>query len=662
MDYENVWITDIETPPQSFLLCSYHVGKKESVEFLMNDRQNDLYDLIKWLEDNKHIPLVGWNILNFDIQIIEFIYRNYEKWYNLSGLEIAKLLAEKSNEVIENSNSSGFNEFREEWLNFQVIDLFKIHHGDNKNRMGSMSLKCMEYYLDRDIEVFDWTNSAETFTDEELQKLIHYCRDEDVATTTDMYFLTIGKTDNSVYKDNNQIQIRLDIQDEFDIPCINYSNSKIGDEIIKKFYCEEKGIEYKQLPRKGFFRKEIKLSHSVPKYVKFQTKQLQDLHKEIKNTVLKQDEEYKKKFQFFEETYTLARGGLHSASENKQYHSDEEYIIIDADVSGYYVVTAIERGYYPYHLGKEFLAGYRRMYNKRIELKPLSKTNDKIKGVVQGLKEGGVSVYGKSSDFDSWLFDKQMTLNICITGELTLLMLIEENELAGYKCIMANTDGATFIVKRSEIDNFYKICNNWCKLTSYELEYVEFKSVWFSNVNNYLGIKTDGKIKKKGDAFLTDYEIFKDKSNRIISLALEDYFVNNTPVEDFINKHDNIFDFCARGKVNRDFYLKATNKQENTEENFNKLIRYYIAKKGVKLFKIKRESCQTNAAKVSEVVADAKFQQTLNTPSKVDLKKELENVDRIWYINKAKEIILKIELGRKGKKQKPIDPNQISMF
>lgn len=659
-NYNRVNITDIETPPQCFLLCSYMVEKSETVQFLINHKQNDLYPMIKWLNANKDVPMVGWNSLNFDNQVIEWILRNYEGWYDLSGIEIAQLINREANSVIENSMYGTFHRYRESDLSFQVIDLFKIHHGDNKNRMASMSLKCMEYYLDRDIEVFDWSNDVETFTDEEIDKLVSYCRNEDVPTTYEMYLLTIGKTDNSVYKDNNQVQIRLDIMEEFGIRCMNYSNAKIGDEIIKLFYCNEKGIRYEQLPRSGLFRKTVSLRRSVPNYVSFKTKQLQDLHKEILFTTLRANETYNKKFTFFKETYKLAKGGLHSASENKQYHSDDEYVIIDADVSGYYVVTAIKRGYYPEHLGKPFLIGYTKMYERRIELKPKSKKDMKIKGIVQGLKEGGVAVFGKSSDIESWLYDKQMTLDICISGELTLLMLIESQELAGNQCIMANTDGATFIVKRNETSKFYEICNEWMKMTEYELEYTEFKSLWFSNVNNYLGVKSDSSIKKKGDAFLTEYEVYKDKSNRVIPMALEAYFTKGTNPDEFINKHDNIFDFCSREKVNRDFYLRSVDK-DGREELFNKLIRQYVSKEGVKLYKMKRATCQTNAADMSEVVADAKYQTLLNRPDPSTFEYHLGNIDRDWYIQKVKDVVFKIEKGKKPKKVK-INPKQTSLF
>jgi len=40
----------------------------------------------------------------------------------------------------------------------------------------------------------------------------------------------------------------------------------------------------------------------------------------------------------------------------------------------------------------------------------------------------------------------------------------------------------------------------------------------------------------------------KDNSFRVIPLALQEYFVNNIPVEKTIYNHTNIYDFCGRQK------------------------------------------------------------------------------------------------------------------
>jgi len=166
---------------------------------------------------------------------------------------------------------------------------------------------------------------------------------------------------------------------------------------------------------------------------------------------------------------------------------------------------------YPYHLGKEFLSGYKKMFDRRLELKPQAKKDKRIKGIVGALKLAVNSVYGKSSDVQSWIYDRQYTMFTTITGELSLLMLIEAYSLAGIEVISANTDGVTIKIQKALIHKMYDINEWWETLTGYELERTDYRKIIFSTVNDYLAVKTSGEVKKKGD-FLTDFELHKNKS------------------------------------------------------------------------------------------------------------------------------------------------------
>ena len=78
-------------------------------------------------------------------------------------------------------------------------------------------------------------------------------------------------------------------------------------------------------------------------------------------------------------------------------------------------------------------------------------------------------------------------------------MLIEQYELRGIKVISANTDGVTIMIKKCDIEVMKTINEWWCKETGYELERTDYQKIIFSTVNDYLAIKTDGEIKKKGE-------------------------------------------------------------------------------------------------------------------------------------------------------------------
>jgi hypothetical protein len=649
----NILIYDIETMQELFLIGIYNPESKTYTEFEVSKDKNQLDGYMRFIEQHPEYYWVGYNNLRFDSQVIEWILRNYEDWHELTALETAAKIAQKAADIIHDANYDVFPEYREEWLTLKQIDVFRVNHYDNKNRM--VSLKRLEFEMDlENIEEMPIHHTKTNMTDEDIQLTKDYCKN-DVMATYEFYKVTIGQTDHPLYKGNNQIELRQDIEEEFGIPCLNYSDSKIGDEMIKKFYCQEKNILYSDLPKKGLFRTEVKVRHCIADYITFQTPKLQEFLKTISKEKLTIKDEFKESVEFYDNIYTFAKGGLHTENKPKIFEADADHIIVDWDVSSYYPAIIINNGKYPHHLGPEFLRGYKTMFDKRLELKPLAKKDKKIKGIVGALKLAVNSVYGKSSDMQSWIYDRQLTMFTTITGELSLLMLIEAYELAGIHIISANTDGVTILVKNASFDTMTAINKWWMDLTSYELERTDYSKIIFSTVNDYLAIKTDGEIKKKGD-FLTDFELHKNKSARIVPIALEQFFVNDVPVADTIRNHTNIYDYCLRQKASKDFHYEGYSKETKTV--YNKLIRYYVSNTGEKLLKVKNENSDSTAVDVSQVEAGDWVMHVCNhlTPDH-----PLDNINHAYYIERAERIIHKIQL--EGKKRKIIvNPNQMTLF
>ena len=648
-----VLIYDIETMQELFLVGVYDPPTDMYFEFEVSKNNNNLDSLIRFMDVHKEHYWVGYNNLRFDSQVIEYVIRTHEYWHELSGLEICAKIAQKAADVIHDANFDVFPEYREHELSLKQLDVFKVNHFDNKNRM--VSLKRLEFEMDlENIEEMPIHHTKVDMSKKDIEITMNYCRN-DVMATYEFYKITTGDTEHPLYKGNNQVQLRLDIQEEFGINCLNYSDSKIGDEMIKKYYCSEKKIDYTQLPKKGYFRKEIAVKNCIADYVVFQTPQLKEFLKKIKKIKLKALDDFKESLVFYDNTYSFMKGGLHTENKPKIFEADDEYEIIDWDVTSYYPAIIINNEKYPHHLGKEFLRGYKQMFEKRLELKPFAKKDKKIKGIVAALKLAVNSVYGKSSDMQSWIYDKQLTMFTCITGELSLLMLIEAYETNGIHVISANTDGVTIKIKKTDLGKMKEINTAWEEITKYELEDTHYKKIIFSTVNDYLAIKTDGEIKKKGD-FLTDFELHKNKSARIVPMALEQYYIHDIPVDTTIVNHNNIFDFCLRQKASKDFHYEGTTKTSKTV--YNKLIRYYVSSTGEKLMKVKNDSCTTNAAPISQVEAGEWMATVCNHLTK---EHPLTNINYEYYIEKANRIIHKIQL--EGKKRKVnIDKNQLSLF
>jgi len=643
---------DIETMQELFLINILDPELHEQHEFMVSRWHNNLDAMVKFIDDHKDYYFVGYNNLRFDAQVVEWILRNYQNWHEKDNLEIAAMIAQKAADVIHDANFEVFPEYREQDLSFKQIDLFKVAHYDNKNRM--VSLKRLEFEMDlENIEEMPIHHTKVDMTQEEIKITRDYCKN-DVYATYEFYKVLRGNTTHPLYEDQDQIQLRFDIQEEFNIPCLNYSDSKIGDEMIKKYYCKEKKIQYANLPKKGFFRKEIKVKNCIATYVTFKTTQLQTFLKKMKGTTLGLQDDFKEHIDFYGNIYSFMKGGLHTENKPEIFEANEEYEIIDWDVSSYYPAIIINNGRYPQHLGKEFLEGYKQMFNKRLELKPQSKKDKKIAGIVGALKLAVNSVYGKSSDMQNWIYDRQLTMFTTITGELSLMMLIEAYELADIHVISANTDGVTIRIKKTHLDKMNEINQWWQNLTQYELERTDYTKIIFSTVNDYIAIKPNGEVKKKGD-FLTDFELHKNKSARVVPLALEQYFINGTPVNDFIMEHRNIYDFAMRQRANKDFHFEG--KSESGTTIYNKLIRFYVSNTGEKLLKVKNLDSTSGAAPISQVEAGEWVMTVCNHLTKDH---PLDNINHSYYIERAERIINKIDYN--GKKRPVIIANQLTLW
>ena len=250
-----VLIYDIETLKELFLVNIYDPQDDKSYEFMVCKYYDNLNQFIDFIDQHKEYYWVGYNNLRFDAQVVTHVYRRHETYNSLTALEACAKISQYASDTISDMNYDKFAEYREEELFARQIDLFKIHHYDNKNRR--VSLKRLEFEMDlENIEEMPIHHLKTNMSEEEVRVTREYCTN-DVHATYQFYLITIGKTEHPLYKDDNRIELRLDIEQEFGIPCLNYSDSKIGDEMIKKYYCEEKRIKYEDLPRQEIGRAHV---------------------------------------------------------------------------------------------------------------------------------------------------------------------------------------------------------------------------------------------------------------------------------------------------------------------------------------------------------------------------------------------------------------------
>ena len=682
----NFEVYDIEVFKELFLYIGHDVATKKRVTFQISKFRNDGDALVKHLLESPIDWHVSFNGVNYDAQVLQFILDNYSNWVNLPALEVDRRIKEFSNECISRSKY----DLKPVYFSFSIkqCDLFRIHHFDNENRRTS--LKWIQFAIDyENVEETPIDFNKEDLTREEILEITKYCHN-DVSSTLSLYELTRGLTDNDLYKDRDKIQDRLDIIDEmgFGDYCMNWSDVKIGDMINMKSYKEltkKRDNEVYDLKLKRKSRTGFTFASCIPSYVEFKTPEFQSFF----NTVSKErvrlgnDKVSKKKkekgfpFTYKGTTYNIAQGGIHSTEKCRIIIPKPHETLMDADIGSQYPNAIIKRELFPAHLGRSWLVGFSRNRDNRMYKKAMSKSEKdavikrKYEGVAEMLKlslNGGG--FGKLNEGTNWQYDPFCAFSCTIGNQFEILMLCEALECSDIHVISANTDGIVCLFDRLLLPTYYKICAEWEVKVGNDkigkLEYTEYAAMYQSSVNDYLAIKIDPKekdikklIKKKGD-FMTDFEINKNKSRRIIPLAIENYFLKNIPVEKTIMTHRNIFNFCIGVKSSKDFHYEAINR-DGSKTVYNRMVRYYVSKTGQKLKKIKNPDSESPGNDVMDCEAGGWLTTVANL---IDVGDDIRsyNINYDYYIQKAEQRV-RLIMGA-NKKNKDIIPNkqQLQLF
>jgi hypothetical protein len=142
-------------------------------------------------------------------------------------------------------------------------------------------------------------------------------------------------------------------------------------------------------------------------------------------------------------------------------------------------------------------------------------------------------------------------------------------------------DGLVCLFDKELEETYYKVCHAWEKQVGNDvlgqLEYQDYSKLIQLGVNSYLAITPEGKIKQKND-FMTEFELHKNKSARIIPIALVNYYTKNIPVKETITNHADIFDFCIGIKSKGGWYYQLRNLATEEVTKLQKVNRYIVSK------------------------------------------------------------------------------------
>lgn len=580
----NYYTYDLECYPNIFLFCGKFKGYDQIYQYEISDRYNDLNELVKHLSylRNANVEMIGFNNLGYDYPIIHELMTNphtfsYDKAHQLSNTIIG---AQRGNS------------FRGIGLSNRIIsqiDMMKVCHFDNDAKRTS--LKALQFAMRSD-SLEDLPFKIRPLDNQEKDILRKY-NVHDV-TETEKFFL----------KHEHVIDMRREFLNDGVLTgdVLNFSDVKIGTEYLINRLGKQKCFSGGK-PRQTF-RQIIEFKKIILPKIYYRTEIFNEVFSWFKSQVIyinsSERPSLEKKLAGLE--FHFGVGGVHASAENKIFYSDDEYQIIDIDVSGMYVAVAIANGFAPEHLGQSFVEAYRQIKEDRARYPKGSSRN-------AALKLAGNGAYGNSNNPYSPFYDPQYTFSVTVNGQLQILQLVEMIDLLpDCELIQANTDGITVRILKSNEALFKMWCDEWEKMTGLVLEYVRYKRMWIKDVNNYISEKMNGELKRKGAYWYPlndkEYEGWwnKDFSNLASIIASEKAMINSWPVEAAIKLITNPFDFMLRYKATGESRLYIGDEEQL------KTVRYYVSKSGKPMKKVAPPKGEIGQYKRANGLKDATFE------------------------------------------------------
>lgn len=566
-----MYIFDFEVFVFDWLVVFKDINTKEYIRIV-----NDSQKLKDFYEKNKDKIFFGYNNKSFDNVIFDAVLSDVEPYSTMTLL------------------------FKEIPV-YQVYKILKIKQHplntfDLMQDILGMSLKEAEGYMGMSVEESKIDFNIDTpLTSGQIEETIKYCTHD------------VDATEQLLKHREAYVKSKMNLCKMFKLPlnCLDKTNASLSAVILdakKKEYNDE--LRY-DLP------KEIIINN--PNY-----KKCLDLYvgKELNYSD-------KLKIDIAGVPHILAYGGIHGAIDNFEYRGEMWQI----DAASYYPTLMLEYNYVSRNV-KDY-SKYKEIYDTRITLKKVDK------GKSDALKLCLNTCYGAMKSKYNHLYDPKMANQVCITGQLLFVDLIEKLE-PYCKLVQSNTDGILIIPKNKE--RIKEIIDEWQQRTRINLEIDPCSGIWQKDVNNYVMTFDSGDIKAVG-SYVTDIKPnrvnpIKHMGNaRVISVALVNYFTKNISIEETINNETDLLNFQIITKTGKTYNETFWRHKEGDVE-VNKVNRVYATKhQGYgNLYKTKTNPDGTIR---KDSIANLPEHCYVDNEGKM----QIEYIDRDWYISIAKKRI-----------------------
>lgn len=607
---KTVFVYDIEVFQNIFHCSVINTETNEIHKFEISPRINQITEMIDFFKQvrapiswgdnyttsstiNSDKIFCGYNNLHFDNPIMNYIIDFQVRLEHMPVHIVTLSIFNLAREII----TSGDNIDRWKKWKYQIwfdsFDILTMLYS-NKLRVGLKEIQVTMQYKNVQEFVCDWMQPLPI---KDFDSMIDY-NINDIESTTEL-----------LNRSKDAIDLRIAIENEYGVKVLSKDGVNIGMKILTQKYLEKTKQSWNDIKNLRSPADYIALRDVILPFIKYNSSTLTSVLEEMKTQVVSPGRKgYEKNFVFGGLRYTVGVGGIHSKNDPEIIIPADDELLIDIDVASLYPSMLIEYGFYPKHLGPEFLEVYSRIKDERIEAKH---NGDKIKDSTLKLALNGLS--GNLQNEHNFCYSPFAVMQIRINGQLLLLMLAEKLVEVGCRIVQANTDGLFVLLKKDVYDKVNNICREWEQLTKLVLEEDRFEAMYQYAINDYIAVKEgyadirdrflageqivrkkktgelytsteqiqDDYIKQKG-MFITKVQLGKGLTPKIIPEAVIKYFVDGIPVEDTIKGCKDIKKFLMAEKTGKQWNV------EYMKEDIQRTNRFYASTNGGYLWKWKQ--------------------------------------------------------------------------
>lgn len=533
-------VLDVECYPNYFLVSFLHrpSGRVIHVDRL-DDESLDGHRISKIMRDSTTVSFNG---------------NGYDLWM------IAAALAGFDNAALKRLSDNIVTSRTPAWVIARDADLFVPSDWDHIDLIevapGQASLKIYGGRLHaprlQDLPI----GPDQTITPEQRNALRDYCQN-DLDTTA----LLADALDQ-------QLDLRVSMSDQYGMDLRSKSDAQIAETVIKS--------ELSKLTGKRYGKVELGSDYSFqyrdPGIITFESDDLKEILDQLTQTrfelskagsVMMPDWLKSRRVEIAGKRYQMGIGGLHSCEKSRVVEAAFDESLYELDVASYYPSIILQQKLAPQSLGVAFLKVYKSIVERRLEAK---KAGDKVAADTLKIVVNGS--FGKLNSKYSALYAPDLFIQTTITGQLSLLMLIERLEDAGVSVVSANTDGVVVHHKKDLEDTAERVAFDWMMDTGYELERNEYTRMASRDVNTYVAIKPDGSTKGKGG--FADESLMKNPDKLVVYDAVAARVANGTPVEQTIKQCRDICRFLTLRTVKGGAVWR--------EQHLGKAVRFYYSR------------------------------------------------------------------------------------